>query len=79
MFILSELQDIVRIEPRRFSQDTGQEIADELNRKFANKVGHLSLLWYKTTCSLVGPPSKSYFSKEVHTVARPHWRAALRD
>jgi len=40
MFILAELQDIVRIEPRMFSKDTGQEIADELNRKFANKVCH---------------------------------------
>ncbi|XP_064406557.1 DNA-directed RNA polymerase III subunit RPC8-like [Halichondria panicea] len=40
MFILAELQDVVRIEPRWFSKDTGQEIADELNRKFANKVLH---------------------------------------
>ncbi len=38
MFVLAELQDIVRIEPRSFSKDTGQEITDELNRKFANKV-----------------------------------------
>lgn len=34
------MQDVVRIEPRRFAQDMGQEIADELNRKFANKVVH---------------------------------------
>ncbi len=40
MFLLAELQDVVRIEPRWFSKDTGQEIADELNRKFANKVNH---------------------------------------
>ena len=38
MFILSELQDIVRIEPHKFSQDTEQQIRDELNKKFANKV-----------------------------------------
>ncbi len=38
MFILSEMQDIVRIEPRRFGQDMTQEIRDELNRKLANKV-----------------------------------------
>ena len=38
MFVLSELQDIVRIEPHKFSQDTEQQIRDELNRKFANKV-----------------------------------------
>ena len=38
MFLLAELQDIVRIEPRCFSKDTGQEITDELNRKYANKV-----------------------------------------
>ena len=41
MFVLSELQDIVRIEPRRFSKDMKQEITDELNKKFANKVSAL--------------------------------------
>lgn len=39
MFVLAELQDTVRIEPHRFSQDMGQELSDELNKKFANKVG----------------------------------------
>ena len=43
MFVLSELQDIVRIEPHKFSQDTEQQIRDELNRKFANKVRLQSL------------------------------------
>ena len=38
MFILSELQDIVRIEPHKFFQDMEQQIRDELNKKFANKV-----------------------------------------
>ena len=38
MFVLSEMQDTVRIEPDRFSQDMGQEVSDELNKKFANKV-----------------------------------------
>ncbi len=38
MFVLSEMQDTVRIEPHRFSQDMGQELSDELNKKFANKV-----------------------------------------
>ena len=42
MFILSELQDIVRIEPHRFSQDMEQQIRDELNKKFANKVSRKS-------------------------------------
>ena len=36
--MLAEMQDIVRIEPHRFSQDMGQELTDELNKKFANKV-----------------------------------------
>lgn len=40
MFILTEMQDIIRIEPRRFGQDTGQEIVDVLNKKFANKVAY---------------------------------------
>ena len=39
MFILAEMCDVVRIEPRRFAHDTDQEITDELNKKFANKVG----------------------------------------
>lgn len=38
MFVLAEMQDAVRIEPHRFSQDMGQELSDELNKKFANKV-----------------------------------------
>ena len=38
MFILSELQDIVRIDPHKFSQNMEQQIRDELNKKFANKV-----------------------------------------
>ena len=38
MFVLSEMQDTVRIEPHRFSEDMGQELSDELNKKFANKV-----------------------------------------
>jgi DNA-directed RNA polymerase subunit E'/Rpb7 len=38
MFVLAEMQDAIRLEPRRFSRDTGQELSDELNRKFANKV-----------------------------------------
>lgn len=42
MFILAEMCDVVRIEPRRFAQDTDQEITDELNKKFANKVGCFS-------------------------------------
>ena len=44
MFILSELQDIVRIEPHKFSQDMEQKIRDELNKKFANKVSLFKLL-----------------------------------
>lgn len=39
MFVLAELQYIIRIEPRRFGKDMKKEITDELNRKFANKVG----------------------------------------
>ena len=39
------MQDIVRIEPHRFSQDMGQQLSEELNRKFANKV---RLQYFKT-------------------------------
>lgn len=38
MFVLAELQYIIRVEPRRFGKDMKREITDELNRKFANKV-----------------------------------------
>lgn len=38
MFVLAELQYIIRVEPRRFGKDMKKEIVDELNRKFANKV-----------------------------------------
>ena len=38
MFILSELQYIIRVEPRRFGKNMEKEITDELNRKFANRV-----------------------------------------
>lgn len=38
MFVLTEMQDIVRIEPHKFSHDMGQQLSEELNKKFANKV-----------------------------------------
>lgn len=38
MFVLAEMQDMIRIEPRRFARAMEQEIVDELNKKFANKV-----------------------------------------
>ena len=44
MFVLAELQYIIRVEPRRFGKDMKREVRDELNRKFANKVAHTSLL-----------------------------------
>lgn len=40
MFVLTEMQDIVRIEPHKFSQDMGEQLSDELNKKFANKVSY---------------------------------------
>ena len=43
MFILTEMQDNIRVEPRKFGSDMGQEIAKELNKKFANKVSNRRL------------------------------------
>lgn len=43
MFILSELQYIIRVEPRRFGKNMEKEIIDELNRKFANKVSGIPI------------------------------------
>lgn len=38
MFILSEMQDIIRIEPWKFGLDMNHVITSILNKKFANKV-----------------------------------------
>ena len=38
MFITSELEDVVRIDPWKFDKDTNEVIRSSLNRKFANKV-----------------------------------------
>lgn len=38
MFALTEMKDTVRIPPYRFTMKLNQAIAEELNRKFANKV-----------------------------------------
>ena len=38
MFILTEMQDVVRIEPWKFSEDTSTVVVNTLNKKFANKV-----------------------------------------
>ncbi|KAI8898603.1 DNA-directed RNA polymerase III subunit RPC8-like protein [Globomyces pollinis-pini] len=40
MFILSTIQDHVRVPPSAFSQPQNQAIEDELNSKYANKVLH---------------------------------------
>ena len=47
MFVLAELQYIIRVEPRRFGKDMEKEMTDELNRKFANKV--------RTNCDIPTP------------------------
>ena len=38
MFILAEMQDIIRIEPWKFGLDMNHVITSILNKKFANKV-----------------------------------------
>ena len=38
MFILTEMQDIVKVEPWKFNLDMNIVIVDTLNNKFANKV-----------------------------------------
>ena len=47
MFVLAELEYIIRVEPRRFGKDMKREVRDELNRKFANKVGTLFTSLYQ--------------------------------
>ena len=41
MFVLAEMQDVIRIEPHQFKFDMQRQIADELNKKLANKVDAL--------------------------------------
>lgn len=41
MFVLTEMRDNIRIDPRWFEEDTGERINYELNKKFANKVDKL--------------------------------------
>ena len=38
MFILTEMQDVIRIEPWQFNEDTSAVVVNTLNKKFANKV-----------------------------------------
>lgn len=40
MFVLAELKDTVRIPPNSFKYKLNDVIADELNRKLANKVSY---------------------------------------
>lgn len=40
MFILTEIEDLVRIHPSNFSLDKLVAIEDELNKKYANRIVH---------------------------------------
>ncbi len=53
MFVLSEMQDIIRIEPWKFNQDTKSVIVDTLNSKLANKVTKT----LDNQSSLLAPPT----------------------
>ena len=38
MFIVAELQDVVRVEPWKFAEDMNEVVTHTLNNKLANKV-----------------------------------------
>ena len=38
MFVLAEMQDVIRIEPHQFKFDMQRQIVEGLNKKLANKV-----------------------------------------
>ena len=38
MFVLAVIKDVIRIPPNAFAADQTEAVADEINRKFANKV-----------------------------------------
>lgn len=43
MYVLAELKDVVRIPPELFKLPQKQAIADELNKKLANRVSKCDL------------------------------------
>ena len=45
MFVLAKLKDTVRIPPWKFKRKLNDAIADELNRKLANKV-NFNVIYY---------------------------------
>lgn len=40
MFVLSVIEDLVRVHPSQFLQPREQALEDQLNKKYANKVLH---------------------------------------
>lgn len=40
MFVLSRVEDVIRLEPSSFDRSTIDSLEDEINRKYANKVIH---------------------------------------
>ena len=53
--MLVELKDVVRVLPAAFDKDLHEALIDEINRKYANKVGYaahkpFSLVTHTTAC-----------------------------
>jgi DNA-directed RNA polymerase III subunit RPC8 len=40
MFLITKIEDLVRIAPSEFTKDANTAITDSLNRKYSNKVLH---------------------------------------
>lgn len=41
MFVLREIKDTIKIEPKDFGRPTEAALADEVNRRYSNKVGSI--------------------------------------
>ncbi|XP_065898745.1 DNA-directed RNA polymerase III subunit RPC8-like [Dysidea avara] len=73
MFILTEMKDIIRIEPDRFKFKMEKEVIHQLNSKYANKVVYgvgLCIILFDVT--LVGDPYIIAGTGAAHT--RVHFR-----
>ena len=47
MFVLTKISDLIRLDPQNFNTPLAEGLEDEINKKFANKVSHFYIPFYK--------------------------------
>ena len=78
MFVLATLRDSVRVQPASFRKARAEAIADELNKKYANKVVHqvgLCISLFDVTS--VGDPMVVPGDGCIHSKGRKQTRRAI--